>query len=162
MKKANLLNAEDAQKKTAEELQKLAQALEKNRELSNDPQEAVEQLAERQEDLLQRLQKANEQAPGENATEQEKQAHQQELRNLAAEQAAIEAGLAKQQLLRNNRRSNNRLSTKQPKPPAICSTNNHNKPKKKHSKSLINCKNSPRRLERLKSDNNKLRRHSTT
>jgi len=103
LRKGNLAEAEAKQKVAAEELKRLAEELKKNQALPADPQQAARQLAVRQQQLQNDIEQQTQNAPGENASQQQKDAHQQQLRKLAARQAGIQAGIAQLNTPRNNR-----------------------------------------------------------
>lgn len=95
LKQGNLKDAFDRQQAAAEELKRLAKELAKNSDLPDDPQAAANELKKRQEELQREIADAAKSAPAADAADQVKTDHQQELRNLAARQAAVQAGAAK-------------------------------------------------------------------
>ena len=104
LKKGNLNDAVKRQDEAADELDRLAKELKKNEQLPADPQKAVEELARRQRELEKKIEQAAKDAPKDAATPDAKQEHERKLRPLAAEQAALQAGIARQQLPQKNRK----------------------------------------------------------
>jgi len=95
--------AQKQQQAAVEELERLAAELRKNGLLPTDPQKAVEELAKRQRELQQRASDAAKNSPAADASDEQKQQFQQQMRNLAAEQAALQVGTARMELPSRNR-----------------------------------------------------------
>ncbi|MEX0715117.1 MAG: hypothetical protein WD066_00950 [Planctomycetaceae bacterium] len=113
LREGDVDRAQVEQGDAAEELERLAAELARNERLPADPQQAVAQLAERQEQLRKKIAEANEERPpaadpqaGDDPQRNDADdpaALRRRLRPLAAEQAAIQAGLAQLELPRKNR-----------------------------------------------------------
>lgn len=94
LKAGNLDAAAEKQKALADRLEALADELKKNKQLPADPQQAAQQLADREKELQQKIAEAAQNAPSENASEDEKQKFENTLRKLAEQQTGIQAGIA--------------------------------------------------------------------
>jgi hypothetical protein len=103
LKNGNAKQAAANQEVAAAELDRLAAELKMNEQLPSDPQKAVRELQKRQEDLTKRIAAASQDAAAGNATDEQKQQQEKQLRPLAAEQAGLQAGLAKLQLPKKDR-----------------------------------------------------------
>ncbi len=90
LQQGNPQAAAAAQLKAAEELEQLARALERNQQLPADPQAAASELARRQQEIKQQLEKTLEDAKQNNSAPS-----RDELQRLAAEQAAVQAATAR-------------------------------------------------------------------
>jgi hypothetical protein len=104
LKKGNLTAAIERQKEAADELDRLGEELKKNDQLPADPQKAVGELARRQRELEKKIAQAAKDAPKDAATPDTREEQERKLRPLAAEQAALQAGIARQQLPQKNRK----------------------------------------------------------
>lgn len=104
LKNGDQAEAQKLQQAAAEELERLAAELRKNDKLSTDPQKAVEELAKRQRELQRQADEAAKNAPAADASDEQEQQFQQQMRNLAAKQAALQAGTARMDLPSRNRK----------------------------------------------------------
>ncbi|MEX1097878.1 MAG: hypothetical protein WED34_17670, partial [Planctomycetales bacterium] len=104
LRQGDLDQAQQEQADAAQELARLSAELARNERLPADPKQAVEQLAKRQAELSRKIDQASggRQPPGA-APSDDADALRRQLRPLAAEQAAIQAGLAELELPRKNR-----------------------------------------------------------
>ncbi len=94
LKAGNLDQAADDQQRAADELKRLSRELQENVNLPDDPQEAVEQLADRQREIAEAAEELAEQAAEQNPNDQQRDALEREQHNLAAKQASVQVGLS--------------------------------------------------------------------